>query len=117
MHRSKGHGWTMRAMIAALAVLVAATVMAGGDIKKMPADLRLHQSPDSPGKVTFNHASHVDTSKPDCTSCHPRLFSILQDRSKERTILHARMQKGAQCGACHNAKKAFGLDDCSTCHR
>ncbi len=26
------------------------------------------------------------------------------------------MKKGKSCGACHNGKKAFGLDTCVTCH-
>jgi c(7)-type cytochrome triheme protein len=104
-------------MMALLAVLVATTVMAGGGIQKMPSDLTLPQSGDSPGKVTFAHASHVDQGKPDCTICHPKLFSILQARSADRKIVHAKMEKGAQCGACHNGKAAFKMDDCSVCHR
>jgi c(7)-type cytochrome triheme protein len=104
-------------MMALLAVLVTTTALAGGGIKKMPADLALPQSGDSPGKVTFAHTTHVDESKPDCTVCHPRLFSILKTQSADRRIVHARMEKGAQCGACHNGKTAFKMDDCGNCHR
>jgi hypothetical protein len=32
-------------------------------------------------------------------------------------ITHAKMEKGRQCGACHNGKAAFGFDDCTACHR
>lgn len=102
--------------MALLAILVATTVLAGGGIQKMPPDLTLPQSGDSPGKVTFAHSSHVDPARPDCTICHPKLFSILAARSADRKILHAKMEKGAQCGACHNGKTAFKMDDCSVCH-
>jgi len=118
MRVSRGHVWTLRVVVAGLAVLVAAAAVdAGEGIKKMPADHALQQSPDSPGKVTFNHSSHVDATKPDCTGCHPRLFSILKARSAERRIVHVRMEKGQQCGACHDGKKSFAMDDCTVCHR
>jgi c(7)-type cytochrome triheme protein len=32
-------------------------------------------------------------------------------------IVHATMEKGEQCGMCHDGKKAFALDeDCTFCH-
>jgi c(7)-type cytochrome triheme protein len=87
-------------------------------LPKLPPEIALRQSPDSPGKVTFLHVSHVGE-RPDCTRCHPKLFSIARQRpvSSDRAITHARMEKGRQCGACHNGKAAFGFDDCTACHR
>lgn len=74
---------------------------------------------DSPGKVVFSHQTHVDQSKPDCTTCHPKLFKMLKPGSTAdgTPIVHAKMEKGRQCGACHNGKDAHGFDDCTTCHR
>ena len=79
--------------------------------------LRLPQSGESPGVVTFNHAMHVDASKPNCVACHPRLFGILGRSATRpaRPVTHEAMQKGQQCGACHG-KSAFNLEDCSMCH-
>lgn len=107
------------------AVIIAACVVAGAaiaqEMPRLPAALELAQSGDSPGKVTFNHATHAGD-RPDCTKCHPRLFSIAKRSTArplpaEQKITHAKMEKGRQCGACHNGKVAFGFDDCTLCHR
>jgi c(7)-type cytochrome triheme protein len=117
MRYSNGHVGIARGVVAGLALLVAASVVAGGEVKKMPPDLTLAQSGDSPGKVTFSHATHVDAARPSCVTCHPRLFSILNVKSEERKITHKKMEKGAQCGSCHNGKTMFGFDDCTMCHK
>lgn len=108
---------------AAILVMIAAIGVAGAaprqDLPKLPEQLTLPQSPDSPGKVTFLHATHLGE-RPDCTRCHPKLFSIMKAspaRAAARRITHANMEKGRQCGACHNGKAAFGFDDCTACHR
>ncbi len=105
-----------------LAIVVsigAAGVALGQNLPKLPEEITLQQSPDSPGKVTFLHATHLGD-RADCTRCHPKLFSIMKPRghtAADRRITHAKMDKGGQCGACHNGKVAFGRDDCSACHR
>jgi c(7)-type cytochrome triheme protein len=82
---------------------------------RMPDALPLPRAAESPGQVIFNHASHVDADKPACTACHPREFRILKT-TKRAPIRHADMEKGKQCGSCHDGKKAFAMDDCTTCH-
>lgn len=86
---------------------------------KLPPPYAFAQTGDSPGKVTFNHASHVDESAPACTSCHPKAFRILAagTTADGKPITHDAMAKGQACGMCHNGKKAFGFDDCTLCHR
>jgi c(7)-type cytochrome triheme protein len=88
-------------------------------LPKLPADVALPQGKDSPGKVVFSHATHVDQAKPDCTTCHPKLFKLVNPQVVNGTehLLHAKMEKGAQCGSCHNGKGARGFDDCTMCHR
>ncbi len=107
--------WTILLVVVTAASLGGAAL--GQNLPKLPGEIVL-QSPDSPGKVTFLHESHMGD-RPDCTRCHPKLFSIVKQakRSPERTITHKKMEKGAQCGACHNGKVSFGFDDCSACHR
>ncbi|HNS72384.1 MAG TPA: Ni/Fe-hydrogenase cytochrome b subunit [bacterium] len=80
-----------------------------------PAPITFTPSEDSPGQVTFNHESHVDTSEPNCSSCHAGLFSIRASKagavSKSPAIGHD------QCGTCHNGEKAFNYEEsCDGCH-
>jgi len=96
-------------------------VLAGGvalaELPRLPKDLPLAKSADSPGVVTFRHESHVDEAKPACLGCHAQRFSILAHQGEERraAVTHAAMEKGQACGACHG-KEAFGFDDCTMCH-
>lgn len=106
-----------RKLIPLLPALLLAGTSLGAELPRLPVALKLPQSTESPGVVTFNHDMHVDSAKPTCVSCHPRLFSILGRSAATRTKVatHAAMEKGAACGACHG-KAAFNLDDCTMCH-
>ena len=83
-------------------------------LPKLPKERALPRGADSPGVVVFKHAPHVDHKRPDCTTCHPALFPILQRGPR---ITHEQMEAGRQCGACHDGKSAPGLEDCAVCHR
>lgn len=102
-------------------LIVAAAWCAGvaaASLPKLPGELAIARSADSPGQVTFNHASHVDAAKPACTGCHPREFRILKSKTAAAPIKHADMEKGRQCGKCHDGKTSFGIaDDCTMCHK
>jgi c(7)-type cytochrome triheme protein len=105
--------------LAVLALVATAGVVAAQDrLPKLPAPYAMKQTGDSPGTVTFNHASHVDPAAPSCTSCHPALFKILKPGTTNdaKAVTHDAMTKGAACGSCHG-RKAFGFDDCTLCHR
>jgi c(7)-type cytochrome triheme protein len=106
--------WKLAPILAALALSGAALAK---DLPRLPTALKLPQTGDSPGVVTFNHDMHVDAGKPTCVVCHPGRFSILGRSSTTRrpAITHATMEKGASCGACHG-KAAFNFDDCTLCH-
>jgi c(7)-type cytochrome triheme protein len=97
--------------------LLAWAAVAGAAALKLPEGIALPQGADSPGVVTFYHESHVDAEKPDCTTCHPKMFPIL--KATPRTpIVHERFDKGESCASCHNGKKAFAVDeDCTSCHQ
>jgi c(7)-type cytochrome triheme protein len=112
-------GWTGQLAVG-IAALLLATALTAQTLPKLPGPLALPKTADSPGAVTFNHATHVDTAKPTCTECHPRLFSILKAGAPapRAPITHAKMEKKQQCGACHDGKKAFAIeDDCAGCHQ
>jgi c(7)-type cytochrome triheme protein len=109
-----------RALLLGAAMLLAAGLAVAQNMPKLPADIVLPQSGDSPGKVTFSHQNHVGfQAKADCTACHPKLAPILQQKTgaRRQVITHQLMEKGQACGACHNGKAAHGFDDCTTCHR
>jgi c(7)-type cytochrome triheme protein len=88
-------------------------------LPKLPLDFPIPRGDGSPGQVTFSHDSHLDKQRPDCTGCHPALFKILVRGmpTEGGRMAHAGMERGRQCGACHNGKAAFGLDTCPLCHR
>jgi c(7)-type cytochrome triheme protein len=113
----------MRNVALRVLVLVAALAFAGAaaaqNMAKLPADITLAQSGDSPGKVVFSHSNHLSfQAKPDCTACHPKLAPIVKAVKgvKRAPLTHAVMLKGQACGACHG-KAAHNFDDCTTCHK
>lgn len=63
------------------------------------------------GPVLFKHTVHLQE-KGDCSTCHNTLFKT----GKNPRVSMAAMEQGKSCGACHNGKKAFGLDKCASCH-
>jgi c(7)-type cytochrome triheme protein len=113
-------------LLAAVLAVTSATPARADGLPRLPKAIELPQGTDSPGKVTFNHDTHVDTAKPSCLSCHPSSFSILgrsharQDRAAApvKPITHERMERGEACGRCHGkAKAAFEFEDnCESCH-
>jgi len=110
--------WALR-LVVLLAALVIAGAAAAQNMPKLPPDITLAQSGDSPGKVTFSHQSHVGyQAKADCTVCHPKLAPIVKTAktAKRAPITHAAMLKGQACGTCHG-KDAHNFDDCTTCHK
>ncbi len=109
--RSRGRAWRAAAVVAMAVLAVGA-----GRLPRLPADRDLPRSGDSPGPVTFSHQMHVDSTRPDCTGCHPRPFPMgVGGRTVK--ITHAAMEKRQFCGACHDGNQAVGFDDCTKCHR
>ncbi len=78
-----------------------------------PAPIVYPASEVSPGPVTFRHQTHA---RGDCAVCHPRLFAMKSSAAHPRDGMH---EVGA-CGACHDGKQAFGVEDekaCERCHQ
>ncbi|MCB2181565.1 MAG: hypothetical protein KQH63_06040 [Desulfobulbaceae bacterium] len=62
--------------------------------------------------VIFRHWSH--RSKYTCRLCHVDLeFSQV---ANETGVLEEDNRAGMFCGACHNGKEAFAIDNCTACH-
>ena len=76
-------------------------------------DVEFSASADSPGKVTFRHASHVDMDKPACQRCHSGMFPLLGRPAGARVDMH----DAQHCGACHDGKTSFAASEsCDSCH-
>lgn len=97
---------------------------AGTDLRlpRLPEDFVFTAKEGSLGPVVFRHRTHVDVQRPNCTTCHSRLFKILTPGAPADGLAmsHDQMLGGKQCGACHNGKAAFDFNDgdkCMACHR
>ena len=116
-HVGSSFRWSRVLALATLVGLTLATAGVAQDLPRLPGPIKMTRTGDSPGRVLFTHATHVDASAPACTTCHPREFRILKVSSRRAPVTHAAMDKGRYCGACHDGKKAFALDDCAACHQ
>lgn len=91
-------------------------VFLGGSAPMRLPDVVYDKSTDAPGPVRFDHKTHSERVENKCVSCHPQTFRIL---NPTRRTSHATMEAGRSCGACHDGKRAFGVQDaerCETCH-
>lgn len=68
-------------------------------------------------KVTFDGKNHADKGLK-CNDCHTKVFPM--KRSAAGTYTMEKMNKGENCGTCHNGEKAFKSSDaanCAKCHK
>jgi len=111
------------ASVGMIALLGLALAGAGSaqTLPRLPGQYLFPASKDSPGPVVFNHRTHVNPQHPNCLSCHPLLFSILNPGKPADglAMTHKEMRRGKDCGVCHNGKVAFATKGtkCITCHR
>ena len=69
------------------------------------------------GKVIYSHEKH-SAKNPKCTDCHTKIFKMAKGQRSAPKM--AEMNKGQACGACHNGKAAFSVQDqanCVKCHK
>ena len=86
---------------------------------KLPPDYTFPRRGESPGPVTFSHESHIDSKQPSCAPCHATRFKLIEPGKPVRAELTSQQMHSVElCGACHDGKNVFGIeDDCSNCHR
>jgi len=99
----------------ALMVLVAAAAFVGSVIAAPPGKT-VEFAGGPMGKVVFDGKSHADKGLK-CNDCHTKIFQMKKGSAK---ITMAAMNKGENCGTCHNGDKAFKSSDpanCKTCHK
>lgn len=97
-----------------LGIVVAATAFIGAAMAVPPG--KTTEFAGGPiGKVVFDGKLHADKGLK-CDACHTKIFAM----KKGAKITMAAMNKGENCGACHNGSKAFASSDpknCKTCHK
>jgi c(7)-type cytochrome triheme protein len=73
---------------------------------------------ESPGPVTFDHASHVTAGPGACLTCHETLFQLTAAGAPVAGQLsYERIHEGDLCASCHDGERAFAVEeDCSLCH-
>jgi c(7)-type cytochrome triheme protein len=99
----------------ALMVVVAAFAFAGG-VMATPPGKSVEFAGGPMGKVVFDGKVHADKGFK-CPDCHPKTFQMKKGADK---ITMASMNKGENCGVCHNGTKAPKSSDpasCKTCHK
>ena len=98
----------MRALFVALLLgfaIPTVAVVGGGDVRFKVKGA---------SEAVFSHDAHVVKANLGCRECHPKLYL---DTARSKRVTMAQMKKGQSCGACHDGKRAVGLDACNTCHR
>jgi len=81
---------------------------------KGPGPFSFKPGSDSPGLVTFRHATHLGKQLV-CRSCHPKPFPM----KGVGALSPAGMHDPGACGMCHDGKKSFSVEDdtkCDRCH-
>lgn len=81
-----------------------------------PKPFAFKRSNASPGAVTFRHETHGTKAKLACSACHSKLFAMKPLVQDPNADWHER----ARCGACHDGRQSFNVEDdaaCERCHR
>jgi len=71
------------------------------------------------GRVVFDGALHKNKGCK-CHDCHTKVFANMTPESPPTRMSMKDMYKGKLCGACHNGKDAFSVNDksnCAKCHK
>jgi c(7)-type cytochrome triheme protein len=79
---------------------------------KGPAPIVYKPTEQSPGVVTFRHATHLGA-KVTCKTCHPKPFAMKSTGARPDGAMH----EGSACGMCHNGRPTFGTEDDKACNR
>lgn len=101
---------------ALLLVAATAAVALTGVTMATPPDKTVEFAGGPMGRVVFSGKAHADKGAK-CNDCHTKIFQMKNGSTK---ITMAAMNKGENCGTCHNGNKAFASSDpkkCNSCHK
>lgn len=100
----------------AVSLILAMNLWIQGATKPAPAKIVFEAKT---GKVTYDHAKHVEREKNDCKVCHDKIFLQSKAPLNFAAGMHKQAEaKKASCAACHVAGgKAFETKgNCNKCH-
>src|SRR5262245_24254073 len=89
---------------------------AAASLVLLPGDLVFDKTAGASMAVVFRHETHVEFAAWRCSACHPSPFHMLEPTHASS---HEVMNAGGSCGACHDGRKSFGVQDdkaCGNCH-
>lgn len=98
-------------------IMMAALALVVGVAFAVPSGKTVVYEVKGADKVTFDGKSHADKGLK-CNDCHTKLFPM--KRTPAGTYTMEKMNKGENCGACHNGEKGFKSSDpanCAKCHK
>lgn len=98
------------------ALMVVAALAFVGTAMAVPPGKTIEWAGGAMGKVVLDGKTHADKGLK-CNDCHTKIFQMKKGTAK---ITMATMNKGENCGVCHNGEKAFKSSDpknCKTCHK
>ena len=102
-------------VIFGLLIVLAAIALNGGAVASPPGKT-VEFAGGPMGKVVFDGKAHAGKGLK-CNDCHTKIFQMKKGSTK---ITMAAMNKGENCGTCHNGSKAFASNDpkkCTSCHK
>ena len=97
-----------------LLAVVAALALGGGEARAEYGDIVMNQYSDAAGirPVVFPHWFH--RVRFSCKACHSDLGIKFKTGGNEMTMV--KVMDGLYCGACHNGKMAWTVENCDLCH-
>jgi c(7)-type cytochrome triheme protein len=102
----------MRSQLTAAGLMV--TIMASGTALAVGPGKTLEFKGSPMGKVIFDGTTHQKAGLT-CADCHnPEVFPKMKQGTIKITMND--LKAGKYCGRCHNGKKAFKIDECTSCH-
>lgn len=112
---ANSNGWRRRrlGLLAVAAITFALPVLGAAVPDRVAVPIvKAHDDSDPLEPGVFSHWRHDQFR---CYACHPTIFP-----QAKRGFTHADMRRGAFCGACHNGRLAWRVDDdrieCESCH-
>ena len=101
---------------AIVTTLLCVLLSAGTNAQIFVGGGNIRYEPRGAAPVIFNHEKHVAANGRKCSSCHFGIFLMKKEALKMNMSM---MTKGHFCGACHNGKTSFDVEDhaqCTRCH-
>ncbi len=106
----------MKSKCVVLSLVLCFMISSGAMAQLLVGGGNVRYEPKGAAPVLFNHEKHVTATGRKCSGCH---FGVFQMKKGSNKMNMRKLTKGHFCGACHNGKIAFDVEDrtnCTRCH-